>query len=271
MGPTNQLQIILAVVASIALFVGFGAAALFLFRGYEALARRSLRKKYAGLEVLAIPQAGDVFLAYDTYHGFLAWCTPMPHHVALPPDDARKLLGRLLRFNLLWGLLCPGVVFIPLLAICNYLAQRRSIAAQETREKVALAARQPFLIPDQSESIQPGPRPVYPEGHGSRVAETMSPPPTRPSPSPESSPASLPVSRDAEDLVIRQPRSLLHRIFGWIAAGLTVLFAITTVVALVQGHPEAVLGGVFATALFGWVAQDWIGPSLTTFLKRKRP
>jgi hypothetical protein len=37
----------------------------------------------------------------------------------------------LLRFNLTWGMLSYGLLFVPLLAIGNYFAQKRSIAKQE--------------------------------------------------------------------------------------------------------------------------------------------
>ena len=79
-----------------------------------------------------------MILTYHTYHGFIAWFTQTPHQVALPPDDARKLLGRLLRFNLMWGLVTYGALFIPPLAILNYFAQRRSIAKQAAHGDVAI-------------------------------------------------------------------------------------------------------------------------------------
>ena len=40
------------------------------------------------------------------------------------------LLARLLRFNLTWGMLSYGLLFVPFLAIGNYLAQKRSIEKQ---------------------------------------------------------------------------------------------------------------------------------------------
>jgi hypothetical protein len=122
---------ILAIIVGFAILIGLAFGALFLFRGYEHLARRSLKRQFADLRIHPEPQPGDVILIYHTYHGFLVWFTQTPHQIALPPADACKLLGRLLRFNLLWGLVSPGALFIPLLAILNYLAQRRSIAAQE--------------------------------------------------------------------------------------------------------------------------------------------
>lgn len=119
------------IAVGIAVLIVLGVTALFLFRGYERLARRSLERRYAGLDVHEALQPGDVVLTYHTYHGLIAWFTQTPHQVALPPDDARKLLGRLLRFNLTWGLVTYGVLFIPPVAVVSYFAQRRSITAQE--------------------------------------------------------------------------------------------------------------------------------------------
>ncbi len=128
--PT-PLVLIGVILLTIALFGGLGLIVLYGFRGFESLARRSLQRRYSGLQVHAEPQPGDVLITYHTYHGFVAWFTQTPHQVALPPDDARTLLGRLLRFNLQWGLVTYGALFIPPLAILNYLGQRRSIARQE--------------------------------------------------------------------------------------------------------------------------------------------
>lgn len=122
-----------AIIIGIAVFVGLVVLGLFFFRRHEHLALRSLERRYADLEIHSDPRVGDVILTYQTYHGFLVWFTQTSHHVALRPDDARKLLGRLLRFNLKWGLVTYGAVFVPPLAILNYLAQRRSIAKQEAR------------------------------------------------------------------------------------------------------------------------------------------
>jgi hypothetical protein len=54
------------------------------------------------------------------------------HRIYAPPADARLLLTRLFRFNLTWGMLSYGLLFVPLLAIGNYHAQKRSIENQES-------------------------------------------------------------------------------------------------------------------------------------------
>jgi hypothetical protein len=133
-------NVVLPVVIGIACVIVLGVGALYLFRGYERLARRSLERRYAGLQLHEAPVSGDVIVTYHTYHGFIAWFTQIPHEVALPPNDARKLLGRLLRFNLMWGLVTYGALFIPPLSIISYFAQRRSIDEQEAGGGVAVGA-----------------------------------------------------------------------------------------------------------------------------------
>jgi hypothetical protein len=72
-----------------------------------------------------------VFLEYRTYHGFFAWSTATEHRVFLPLEDAQQLLGRLLRFNLTWGLLVHGGVLVVPMAIGNYLRQRHLLISRE--------------------------------------------------------------------------------------------------------------------------------------------
>jgi hypothetical protein len=117
---------------------GIGAVLLRLVRGYEQSALRALKRAYDGFEVRQQPARGDVVIEYHTYHGVIAWVTQSPHQVALPPEQARELLARLLRFNLTWGMTSKGFLFIPFLAIGTYLAQRRSISRQEARAAFAL-------------------------------------------------------------------------------------------------------------------------------------
>ena len=75
-----------------------------------------------GLELHDSFLPGDVLLTYHTYHGLIVWVTQTRHRVAAPPADARRLLARLLRFNLSWGLLTYAVLFVVPLAILNYWA-----------------------------------------------------------------------------------------------------------------------------------------------------
>lgn len=135
------------IIIEIVILICLGVGALYFFRGYEHFARRSLKRRYNDLEIHSDPQPEDVILSYHTYHGFLAWFTQTPHHVALPPKDARKLLGRLLRFNLMWSLVTLGAIFIPPLAILNYFAQRRSITAQEANNGLSASITEPTDTP----------------------------------------------------------------------------------------------------------------------------
>jgi hypothetical protein len=117
--------------------------ALLLYFGCQRLAERSLKRAYADLNIHTVAGPNDVVLVYHTYHGFLIWHVEAEYRVILPVDDARELLGRLLRFNLSWGLLAKGGILIAPLAIYNYAAQSRSITKQET--EAAFAAIQPNM------------------------------------------------------------------------------------------------------------------------------
>ncbi len=214
---------VLAIVVGVAILICLVVGALFLFRGYEHLARRSLERKYADLPIHADPKPGDVILTYHTYHGFIAWITQTPHHVALPPEDARKLLGRFLRFNFTWGLVTYGALFIPPLAILNYFAQLRSIAHQEAAGGI------PVSVVQSADTAN------------DNVSDSADVP---------------------NDEMIESP-SLFRRFVGWIAACLCVMFGVSIVVCLATGEFEGAIGGVVITALLGWVARDWLGKRKT--------
>lgn len=216
----NQNVPPIAILGGIAVLVALAVFALILFRSFERFALRSLERKYTGLQVHETPAAGDVTLTYHTYHGFIAWFTQTPHHVSMPPDDARVLLGRLLRFNLTWGLLTYGILFIPPLALWNYFAQRRSISSQEAGHTLA-ATVAPAASDDMAQDPYASPQTAAAVGG-----------PTR---------------------------SLFHTAIGWICAALCLLFAITTVACLVDADFEAASGGLFATVILGLTARTWIG------------
>lgn len=100
--------------------------------GLYSFARRPLERCLEGIALHDAPQPGDVVFTYHTYRGLLLWCTQSEHRVIAPAADAERLLGRLLRFNLTWGLLSYGLLFIPFLAVSNYYAQRSSIRRQKS-------------------------------------------------------------------------------------------------------------------------------------------
>jgi hypothetical protein len=118
-------------------FGALGAVILVLYRGYERLARRALKRAYSGLEIQPAKTPGNVRVVYHTYHGFLLWYTETEHMALLSLDDASELLGRLLRFNLTWGLVARGGILIAPLAIYNYFVQKRSIANQESHHDLS--------------------------------------------------------------------------------------------------------------------------------------
>jgi hypothetical protein len=134
-------------VGAILFVVVLGTLGLYLYRNYERLARRSLERAYADLHVHTTRASGDVLLVYHTYHGFFAWETETEHRVFLPLEEAQELLGRLLRFNLTWGILAHGGILVVPLAIGNYLRQNHALASQEmpvvfTRQQSVAAGRE---------------------------------------------------------------------------------------------------------------------------------
>jgi hypothetical protein len=130
MQPASVLMKLIALVTAIALIVAVGAVILVLHRGYERLAQRALKRAYGGLELHPAEVCGTVRVVYHTYHGFLLWYTQTEHRAILPLDEATELLGRLLRFNLSWGLVARGGIFIAPLAVYNWVVQKHSITKQ---------------------------------------------------------------------------------------------------------------------------------------------
>jgi len=98
--------------------------------GLRTFGLRPLERCFRGIRLHETPEIGDVCVRYHSYRGFLLWVTQQEHVFVLPARDAERLLGRLLRYNLTWGMLSYGMLFIPLLSIGNYFAQRRSIREQ---------------------------------------------------------------------------------------------------------------------------------------------
>lgn len=124
----ERLPFILIAVAVV--FVLVAVPLYLLFGGLRTFALGPLRRCYEGIEVHESPQPGDVVFVYHTYRGLLLWFTQDEHRVAAPRAEAERLLGRLLRFNLTWGMLSYGMLFIPLFAVSNYYSQRRAIREQ---------------------------------------------------------------------------------------------------------------------------------------------
>ena len=123
-------EFLVVIVAMLSPFLLIGIPIWVLWVGIDNIGLGTLRKCFRGIDLHETPQLGDVTFTYHTYRGILVWSIQEEHTIWAEPVEARKLLGRLLRFNLTMGMLGAGMVFIPLLAIGNYLAQRRSIAKQ---------------------------------------------------------------------------------------------------------------------------------------------
>ncbi len=107
-----------------------GVPIFFLTGRYKRIGLRPLMRCLEGIELQDERGPGDVYLVYHTYRGFLLWTIQEEHCIIASRADAEKLLGRLLRFNLTWGMLSYGMLFIPFLAVGNYYAQRSSIRQQ---------------------------------------------------------------------------------------------------------------------------------------------
>lgn len=99
--------------------------------GIRRFALKPLQRCFEGLNLHNSPRSDDVSFIYYTYRGFIFWISQDEHCIYAPPEDARILLKRLLYFNLTWGMFNYGLVFVPLFAVGNYWAQKRSLEKQE--------------------------------------------------------------------------------------------------------------------------------------------
>ena len=89
----------------------------------EDIARASLAK--AGDSARA-----QVVFRFTTYTGYGLWLVQSTHTYTLPQDVAQEVLRKLLRHNCTWGLLGPGLIFVPFLSVGEYWQRRREIAWQ---------------------------------------------------------------------------------------------------------------------------------------------
>ena len=125
----ETLLVIFVLIAVPATFIG--VPIFVVMGGIQKFARKPLLRCFEGLDLHNSQLPGDVCVVYHTYRGFLVWFVQEEHFICAPPDDARLLLKRLLRFNLTWGLFSYGLLFVPLLSLGNYYAQKRSIETQQ--------------------------------------------------------------------------------------------------------------------------------------------
>ena len=134
MSPLETLFVWTVVLGVPALLVG--VPVVLLCGGIRNFGLSALAKRYRGLTLRSQPRPGDVQVVYHTYRGFLVYVVQDEHVLCGSPAEVRRMLGRLLRFNLTWGLLSLGCVLVPLIATANYAAQRRAL--REQRETAAV-------------------------------------------------------------------------------------------------------------------------------------
>lgn len=127
--PVADTLLILFVLVAVPLVL-IGVPIFLLTGGMQKFALRPLERCFVGLDLHDSPRPGDVSCVYHSYRGFLLWFVQTEHQIHAPPHDALAALRRLLRFNLTWGLLSYGLLFVPLLAIGNYYAQKRLVLKQ---------------------------------------------------------------------------------------------------------------------------------------------
>lgn len=221
-----------------------------LFRGFERLARWRLRRLYDDPELRAYPAPGDVGLSYTTFHGLLAWFTPVVHMAYGPPDHILRLLGRLFRFTLVWGLLTWGAPFYLIGAITYYLRERREIASQ--------AAAGGF-DPEQGESV---------EGLDGRAAVVASR--TEPlaidasnADNPYAAPQFIdPIVEPPESNPPPSPPSPFLAFFGLLAMPIGLIIAVGSVTMFGRGEygfafAGLAMGTFIGLTGFGWVRAAW--------------
>jgi hypothetical protein len=107
------------------------AGALYIcMSAYERQADRALNRCFKWLHLQKSKNPGDVVVRYSTYHGFLLLCHKTSNEAIVPGAEGIALLGRLLRFNLTWGL--ASLWTIPLVPVfcTQYFRQRRLVHTQ---------------------------------------------------------------------------------------------------------------------------------------------
>jgi hypothetical protein len=114
---------------SLSVWIIVGVVLLYSIRWYNKAAKRKLESIYSEM-IKTDTSPADVLVTFHTYYGVLAWVDQQTHQFHLPPTEAKEVLRRLRNFNLKWGILAYGFVFIPFLTFFNYWSQLRSIQNQ---------------------------------------------------------------------------------------------------------------------------------------------
>ena len=93
----------------------------------------------AGADIVATAMASvnqgigqrEVVFKFTSYTGFGLWLVQSTRTYTLPYDVAPEALKKLLRHNCTWGLLGPGLIFVPFLSVAEFWQRRREIAQQK--------------------------------------------------------------------------------------------------------------------------------------------
>lgn len=100
---------------------------------------RALRRSRAGIDPAGIfsgiadvhaPNSvapGEVRIKFTTYSGFLVFVTQRRYDVSLPAEQARVVLGRMIKHNCTSGMFAYGCLFIPLLSFLEYRSQMKKV------------------------------------------------------------------------------------------------------------------------------------------------
>jgi len=112
------------------LAAGFLFGLFALVRWFLAGRARAVLHAYDGLNVRRERLTGDVAVEFDTYFGMLGGGYVWKHRVFLPSNEAETLLKRLHSFNLRWGWLSPGGLFVPFLSLWKYRSQQKAVRLQ---------------------------------------------------------------------------------------------------------------------------------------------
>ena len=70
---------------------------------------------------------GLVRIRFTIYNGFLVYVTQRRYDVALPPEQAKLVLGRAIKHNCTAGFFAYGALFIPIFSYLEYRSQMKLV------------------------------------------------------------------------------------------------------------------------------------------------
>lgn len=122
------------IVAGTFAVVVLGVLGFIVLKGLRWFGEASLRSQarlFQDVAVFDAPGPGLVGVVFHTYSGLLIFVQQVEYKFWASPADVRTVLARMNKYNLTRGFFAYGALFIPLLTLGNYLAQKRRIAKQE--------------------------------------------------------------------------------------------------------------------------------------------